>query len=585
MSIMEPAEDVRAGQGQAQMGSETSKSSIRSFTCMQHIVPGQFDVLCSQSRSSYEHAGNILFKEVIARKLPAYEKAKSKIEKTSFFRHVVNEISSMGGKFLKLDEEKGEWFEVDYASARSKVGKAFRAAVSEQQGSAPQRQDEECDEELQRFETRNEIDARDSELRESAQSISQLGKAPDTVKETQSFVDESKKWTAIVESAKLSYLALSQEMTTSAESSLATSKVVVPLKRPRDDIEIASSQHTTMLSKTPSGSNSQTVPMDVSANVRIEPSAESMLSRRSETNRSSTAREDLQIKSSALHPPHEEPPGFAALNRPSTTPNVHHHGVTPGLARLDIQPIPPISQKSEGEPAFHQRPVTLPIPPPQTVFPGNFKLPGLTRQLPNMLDTRELKRAMYRTLAIRQQALEQNKISQHTSKANAPPNVDLLIGKAMANSKSTQEILQQALEVQKNAVIQGTGLGPDKSKRLTRVTDTAVKNVDQRSDSKHGNNNLSKTRKTAQASSPDFALVSPDSILKPQLPASTLLNLQRIKRPRSSESSSSREPPKKKVSLAEVATEHTIESQKKSGLWYFPSRDAADATASQFYFL
>lgn len=571
---MEPAKDARAGQGKDQIGSERKKQSFQSSAGgRQHsIVPSDHDVLCSQSRSSYEHAGNILFRELIAKKLPAYEKAKTKIEKTSFFRHVVNEISSTGGKFLKLDEERGEWFEVDFASARSKVGKAFRSAVLEKQGFAPQRDDEECDEGLHRVESGNEIDSHVSVLSESAHTMLQLGKAPETRNETQRLVDESNDLTSIVESAKLSYLALSRDTTKSSEP---TSKVAVPMKHPHNERDVLSSQHATMRTKTPSGLNSslQASPMAVPANPPSEPPpADAKMSRRSDTNRSASARQGRRVKALALPPPHEHSPGLAALNRSSITPH------------LDVQPRPPTRQQSERERSFHHRSVTLPIPPPRTVLPGNFKLPGLTRQLPNMLDTRELKRAMYRTLALRQQALEQNKASQHKSNASAPPNVDLFIGKAMASSQSPQEILQQALAVQKNAFIQGKGLGPDKGKPPTRVAD-AVVNIEQRTDNKLGSSNHSKTRETAKGSSPEIALVSPDSVLKPRLPASTMLNLHRIKRPRSFETTSSREPPKKKASLAEVATEHAIESQKKSGFWYCPSGEADDSTTSRFYFL
>ncbi|KAI2499756.1 hypothetical protein MHU86_14699 [Fragilaria crotonensis] len=101
-------------------------------------------------------------------------KGENKIEKTSFFRHVVDEISSMGGKFLKRDEEN-EWFEVDFASARSKVGKAFRSAVLEKQdlhhnGTMKNVM------RLHRVESGNEIDSHVSVLSESAHTMLQLGR-------------------------------------------------------------------------------------------------------------------------------------------------------------------------------------------------------------------------------------------------------------------------------------------------------------------------------------------------------------------------------------------------------------------------
>ena len=94
--------EATESQEDALLGSNSGKHSMQSTGRLNCIVPGDHDVLCSQSRVFYDHTGNVVFRDIIARNLLEYAQAKTKSDKTYFFRHVVNEISSLGGKFLKL---------------------------------------------------------------------------------------------------------------------------------------------------------------------------------------------------------------------------------------------------------------------------------------------------------------------------------------------------------------------------------------------------------------------------------------------------------------------------------------------------
>jgi len=104
----------------------TSTNSARSY-----VRPSPLDVLCGRGKSCYDHLGNQRFRQIIEQTLPKYAKATTKGEKTFFVRLVVNHISVQGGRFLKLDREKEQWYEGDAICAKSKVGHAFRDALAD----------------------------------------------------------------------------------------------------------------------------------------------------------------------------------------------------------------------------------------------------------------------------------------------------------------------------------------------------------------------------------------------------------------------------------------------------------------------
>ena len=617
---MEADSDATEDQERAHHGSDSGKQFMPSTSTRSRIlVPREHDVLCSQSRTLNEHAGNRLLREIIAKYVPEYAQAKTKIEKTSLHRHVVNVISSQGGKFLKLDEENDEWFEVDYASARNEVGQAFRTAMSPKQESdkGPQiergRENSESIESasslllqqraavtaaLRMYETASQHRERDQNSHATGQR-SQASSVSDSLKESRMLP------------------AGSLQVSKSGAVSRRTSKTTARLERASDDFEMVNSK-IAKSSKEPSRrrSSSSALATSLPTNASTEPPKVMSLSAMRETDQVSTSRHAPGVNISASYPTQEDRKDFldlakhkrvsSAQNSVASNPHFfHHHGVSQGqeLPITDKQPI------QQGIPTrFHQPSATRPIQASKPINPGDFALPGLKRQLPNMLDTRELKRAMYQTLALRQQALEQNTTTQSALAGSAPAIVGRLIGNAMSNHQSPQEILQQALAVQKKAFLQAAEMGSSSSSSNSsskggRMTDAVLKIVERntgqdkrndkekgsalrRPDTEKGTGLLKKTGETAKGPSADeIPLVSPDSLAKPPLSASALLNLQRLKRRRSLASVDPAESPKKRMSLAEVATEHAIQSQKSYGLWFAsPLHDDEDRT-SQFYFL
>jgi hypothetical protein len=84
------------------------------------------DVLCG--RSEVSHIGNKKYRRVIEGHRKAYQNAPSRRKKTELSFQIILRIRQGGGRFLKMDEDSGEWQELDDKQAKEKVSHALRSA-------------------------------------------------------------------------------------------------------------------------------------------------------------------------------------------------------------------------------------------------------------------------------------------------------------------------------------------------------------------------------------------------------------------------------------------------------------------------
>jgi hypothetical protein len=86
------------------------------------------DVLCGRDKQSHAHVGNKHFRRIIETHREDYQNAQCRDQKTNITCQVIETIHSIGGRFLKLNENSGLWEEVSEPYAREKVSHALRSA-------------------------------------------------------------------------------------------------------------------------------------------------------------------------------------------------------------------------------------------------------------------------------------------------------------------------------------------------------------------------------------------------------------------------------------------------------------------------
>lgn len=74
------------------------------------------DVVCGRDKLAHSHAGNRRFRKVIHAYRERYQSAKRRDEKTRITTEIINMIALEGGRFVRLDEPKGFWVEIDAAA-------------------------------------------------------------------------------------------------------------------------------------------------------------------------------------------------------------------------------------------------------------------------------------------------------------------------------------------------------------------------------------------------------------------------------------------------------------------------------------
>lgn len=91
--------------------------------------PSDLDVICCRGKSAYEH--NVHFRDVVQQYLSNYADASTKAEKSKIVSAIVKEIrtgSPLGGFVRKIN---GDWYIVNDAIAREKIGGCFREMLAD----------------------------------------------------------------------------------------------------------------------------------------------------------------------------------------------------------------------------------------------------------------------------------------------------------------------------------------------------------------------------------------------------------------------------------------------------------------------
>ena len=89
------------------------------------LKPNPSDVLMGRGKSYHGSPGNIWFRTLIDQNIDRYEQGCKK-DKTLLAMRLVDTIRQSNGRFLREDEDTGDWFEVDENEARAKVTHSFR---------------------------------------------------------------------------------------------------------------------------------------------------------------------------------------------------------------------------------------------------------------------------------------------------------------------------------------------------------------------------------------------------------------------------------------------------------------------------
>lgn len=101
------------------------------------VVPTIFDVLCGKGKLCDEHKGNIYFRNLIKTYLPAYNETRKRSVKVEIIKRIGDEISSIGGRFLKREksnqcckiggsDQVTSWSVAGPRSVREKISHALR---------------------------------------------------------------------------------------------------------------------------------------------------------------------------------------------------------------------------------------------------------------------------------------------------------------------------------------------------------------------------------------------------------------------------------------------------------------------------
>jgi hypothetical protein len=98
-------------------GSATAESPTSSI-----ISPGPQDILFGKLKNN---CGNILMRKLVLKMLDEH-KASNRLRKIEITELVIDEIHKTGGRFLKQNEESGQWEEVSCTEANRKIAHTFR---------------------------------------------------------------------------------------------------------------------------------------------------------------------------------------------------------------------------------------------------------------------------------------------------------------------------------------------------------------------------------------------------------------------------------------------------------------------------
>lgn len=94
--------------------------------------PSDYDVVCGRGKGSYNRPGNKRFRQMIRQHLPAYQAAKSKVDKSIVLNRIMDQVRSQNNgsaRFVKLQDKV--WCEISDEQAREKIGHTLREQMAQ----------------------------------------------------------------------------------------------------------------------------------------------------------------------------------------------------------------------------------------------------------------------------------------------------------------------------------------------------------------------------------------------------------------------------------------------------------------------
>ena len=88
---------------------------------------GPADVVCGRGKGFYNQPGNRRFRAIVWGHVPAYQTARTKLDKTLVLSQIVEAVQEHG-RFVK--RRNGVWIEIGEEQAREKAGHAIREAMA-----------------------------------------------------------------------------------------------------------------------------------------------------------------------------------------------------------------------------------------------------------------------------------------------------------------------------------------------------------------------------------------------------------------------------------------------------------------------
>merc|ERR1711937_587239 len=103
------------------MGKAKKKVESTMMLLPLNFTPGPNEILCGRGNVYSNHEGNRYFNEVAHSALHDYREAPNRPSKIRVVEETLQEILSSGVRFVKLDSEKKQWYELSDVQAHQKI--------------------------------------------------------------------------------------------------------------------------------------------------------------------------------------------------------------------------------------------------------------------------------------------------------------------------------------------------------------------------------------------------------------------------------------------------------------------------------
>jgi hypothetical protein len=86
------------------------------------------DVFCGRDKMANSHSGNKFFRQLVSQHRERYQSASLREEKTRIISYIIDIVHSHKGRFVKFNQETGQFYEAEVEFAKDKVSHALRSA-------------------------------------------------------------------------------------------------------------------------------------------------------------------------------------------------------------------------------------------------------------------------------------------------------------------------------------------------------------------------------------------------------------------------------------------------------------------------